>query len=159
MEFVSNFNNFTLNITSMNKSYTIAIGGGIAAIAIAVIVFSISGGVSNKVTGYERQASSVTQIRAEEVDETYRWESTDGAVNPSLSFVENTNNVIKIKNLTDEKHEFVIELNGKEVAASGDVEPESSAEFSFKPDVAGTYEYHCEYHPTTMKGTIKVTNT
>lgn len=155
MEFVSNYNNLILDNTSMKKSYPIAIGAGIAVIAIAVIVFSISGVMSTKTT-YEK-TSSITQIKAEEVDGIYDWESTDSKVNPTLNFVANTNNVIEIKNPTDEKHEFVIESNREEVVASGDVDPDTSTQFSFKPDAVGTYGYHCEYHPDTMKGTIKVT--
>jgi plastocyanin len=27
---------------------------------------------------------------------------------------------------------------------------------SFTPNMTGTLEYHCEYHPDTMKGTILV---
>jgi len=142
----------------MNKSYTIAIAGVIAVIAIAVTVFSISGNMPDKTYSYEKTVPSITQIKVAEIDETYRWESADSKINPGLNFVANIDNVIEIKNPTDKKHEFVITLNGKEIAASGDIDPESSAKFTFKPDAAGTYEYHCEYHPDTMKGTIQVTN-
>jgi len=140
----------------MNKSSTIAIAGGIAVVAIFVIAFSMSGGMPNKTTSYEKTVPSVTQMMAGEIDDTYRWESSDNKINPTLNFVANKDNVVEVKNLTDEKHEFVIESNGKEVAASGDVDPDSSKQFTFKPDAAGTYEYHCEYHPDTMKGTIIV---
>lgn len=159
MEFVLNHNNLALVCTLMNRGYTIAIAGVIAVIAIAVIIFSITAGMSNKTIPIEKTANRVTDIQATEIDETYRWESTESKINPTLNFVANADNVIEIKNPTDEKHEFVIESYGKEVAASGDVEPDGSAKFSFKPVTAGTYEYHCEYHPTTMKGTIEVTNT
>ena len=134
----------------MKKIFPMAIGVGIAVIVMAVIVFSISGTPTK--TPYEK--TSITQINAEEVNGIYEWESADSKSNPTLNFVANTNNVMEIKNPTDEKHEFVIESNGEEVIASGDVDPNMSTKFSFKPDAAGTYEYHCEYHPDTMKGTI-----
>lgn len=140
----------------MNKSSTVAIAGGIAVVVIAIIAFSISGGMPNKTASYEKTVPSVTQVMAGEIDSTYRWESADNNINPTLNFVANKDNVIEVKNPTDEKHEFVIESNGKEVAASGDVNPENSKQFTFTPDAAGTYEYHCEYHPDTMKGTIIV---
>lgn len=95
------------------------------------------------------------EISAIEVDETYRWSSSND-VNPTINLVANTDSVIQIKNPTDAKHEFVIESNGEEVAASGDIAPESSGKMSFTPTASGIFEYHCEYHPTTMKGTINV---
>ena len=97
------------------------------------------------------------EMTATEVDETYRWSDSNG-VNPTIIMVDNTNNVIQIQNPTDVKHEFVIESDGKELAASGDISPDSSGTISIKPTTTGVWEYHCEYHPTTMKGTIKIVN-
>jgi hypothetical protein len=94
-------------------------------------------------------------LSATEEDEIYRWSGSDG-INPTLTILANTENEIQIKNPTDVKHEFVIESNGKEVAASGDISAEGSGKLTITPSVAGTWEYHCEYHPTTMKGTIRI---
>ncbi len=100
---------------------------------------------------------NVIKMRAKEVDEVYRWTAaSDGSINPTLKLVANTNNIIQIKNPTDEKHELVIESNGRELASSGDINPDSSGQLTFKPTVTGTLGYHCEYHPETMKGTIQV---
>ena len=140
----------------MKKSYSIAIGAGIAVVVIGIIIFSSSGMSSNSAPYTAKTSIKPTEIQATEIDETYRWESQDSKINPTLTFVANTENVIKVKNTTDEKHEFVIESDGKEFAASGDVTPDGSKQFSFNAP-SGTYEYHCEYHPTTMKGTIVVT--
>jgi plastocyanin len=95
------------------------------------------------------------EISAKEVDETYRWSGSDGT-NPTINIVANTNNVIQITNPTDVKHEFVIESNGEEVVASGDIAPDGSGKMSFTPTTSGVFGYHCEYHPDTMKGTINV---
>jgi plastocyanin len=100
---------------------------------------------------------NIIKMSAKEVNEIYRW-STDAGINPTLTLVANANNVIQIDNPTDTKHELVIESNDTELASSGDIGPDSSAQLMFMPTTAGTFEYHCEYHPDTMKGTIEVTN-
>jgi hypothetical protein len=43
---------------------------------------------------------------------------------------------------------------GNEVASSGDIARHSSAQLSFTPNMTETFEYHCEYHPDTMKVTV-----
>ena len=47
---------------------------------------------------------------------------------------------------------------GNELATSRDIEPNGSGELSFRPNMTGTFQYHCEYHPATMKGIIEVTD-
>ena len=94
-------------------------------------------------------------ISAKEVNEVYRWSDSDG-INPTITLTAKTSNVLQITNPTDVKHEFVIESNGEEVAASGDIAPDGSGNLSFTPSTSGVFEYHCEYHPSTMKGTINV---
>lgn len=76
----------------------------------------------------------------------------------AITLTANVDNVIQITNPTDAKHEFVIEADGEELAASGDIGPDSSGKLTIKPTKTGVFEYHCEYHPDTMKGTIEVTN-
>ena len=100
--------------------------------------------------------TNTINMKATEVDEVYRW-STDAGINPSLKLLANTNNVIQIQNPTDEKHELVIESNETELASSGDIGPDRSGQLAFNPTMIGTFEYHCEYHPDTMKGTVEVT--
>jgi len=101
------------------------------------------------------QANIIKMSAKEVAEEDYRW-STDSGINPTLELVANASNVIQIQNPTDTKHELVIESNDTELAASGDIGPDSSGELTFKPTMTGTFEYHCEYHPDTMKGTIEV---
>ncbi|TBR25354.1 MAG: hypothetical protein EPO63_01975 [Candidatus Nitrosotenuis sp.] len=94
-------------------------------------------------------------LSATENDDIYRWSDSDG-INPTLTILANTENEIQIQNPTDVKHEFVIESEGKEVVASGDISADSSGKLTITPDATGTWEYHCEYHPSTMKGTIQI---
>jgi hypothetical protein len=68
-------------------------------------------------------------------------------------------NVVQLNNPTDSKHQLVIISGGKEVASSGDIEPGKSGELTFaKVNQGETLEYHCLYHPTTMKGTITISS-
>ena len=103
----------------------------------------------------QTQETKTIEISAKEVNEVYKWSDSDG-INPTITLTANTNNVLQITNPTDVKHEFVIESNGEEVAASGDIASDSSGKLSFMPATSGVFEYHCEYHPSTMKGTINV---
>jgi hypothetical protein len=91
------------------------------------------------------------------VNPPFRWlNATSGVINPTLNFKANTNQTIQIHNPTDFKHQFVIDKNGKQLATSGDIAAGSSGQVSFKPNMIGTFGYHCLYHPTTMKGLIQV---
>jgi hypothetical protein len=94
-------------------------------------------------------------LSAIEEDEVYLWSNSDGS-NPTLTFVVNTDNFVQIQNPTDEKHEFVIESDDEEVASSGDIPPGITGMLKIKPEATGSWQYHCEYHPTTMKGTIHI---
>src|ERR671931_1099702 len=92
----------------------------------------------------------------------YRWISGSssggggGAINPTLKVSPNTNNIIKIQNPTDTKHELIIDTGADVLPSSDDINPNSSRQLSFKPTMTGTFTYHCAYNPFTMKGTIHV---
>lgn len=92
--------------------------------------------------------------------ETYRWVDSNGAENPNLNLISDTEYTIKIDNPTDEEHELIIdsESDGKTsvIAQSPEIEPGKNAEFKFKPNQVGELGYHCEYHPDQMNGTINV---
>ena len=93
----------------------------------------------------------------EEAGDVYRWvSSSDGTINPTLKVSPNTANILKIQNPTETKHELIIDTGTGGQASSGDINPDSSGQLSFKPTMTGTFTYHCEYHPTIMKGTIQV---
>jgi hypothetical protein len=90
----------------------------------------------------------------EESEDVYRWtSSSDGTINPTLKVLQNAANIIKIRNPTDTKHELIIDTNPQ--SSSGDINPDSSSQLSFKPTMTSTVTYHCAYHPQTMKGTIQ----
>lgn len=98
-------------------------------------------------------------LSVSEISGVYKWiNGSSNAENPELNLKANSNHTIQIQNPTDTKHELIIESQGKEIATSGDIAPSSSGQLSFRPNSTGTYGYHCEYHPETMKGTITVSS-
>jgi plastocyanin len=164
-----------MNATKKTKTVVpIVIAVAVLGAAIAVLSSSAAGTQQNNVSAttaassatggspssYTTTSAAATtspiKMSAKEVDETYRWLTSDGGNNPTLKMTANADNTVQIANPTDAKHELVIESNGKELASSGDIAPNGSGQLSFKPATAGTFEYHCEYHPDTMKGTIEV---
>ena len=106
----------------------------------------------------QQPMKNAIQLSAKEEPSGYRWvDTTSGVINPTLNLNTVTNKAIQLQNPTDAKHQLVIDdLNGKQLATSGDIASGSSSQLSFKPGAAGVLEYHCIYHPTTMKGIIQV---
>ncbi|MDW0222960.1 MAG: cupredoxin domain-containing protein [Nitrososphaeraceae archaeon] len=103
-------------------------------------------------------SSSIALNALELKNETYRWQNTSEAINPTLHLKANTDYLIKIKNPTDTKHELIIGSNGTELAKSNEIEPDKNGKFTFNANSTGTLEYHCEYHPDTMKGIIEISS-
>ena len=95
------------------------------------------------------------EILVKEIDEVYRW-SNSNETNPTITLSANIDNVIQFTNPTNTKHAFIIEADGKEPLADFDIGPDSSGKLTIKPTKTGVFEYHCEYHPDTMKGIINV---
>lgn len=111
-------------------------------------------GLVNNQTNSSQNLTKTFQISVIEEDEVYRWANIQG-INPTLKFLTNANNTVLILNPTNEKHEMVIGLKGKEVASSGDVPKSSSGQLFFTPNKTETFEYHCKYHPDTMRGIVQ----
>ena len=106
-----------------------------------------------------QEENNIIQLGVVEQQEVYRWSDDNGTTNPTLKLIVNADNIVQIQNPTDEEHEMIIESQqGNELATSGDIEPNSSGELSFRPNMTGTFQYHCEYHPATMRGMIEVTD-
>src|SRR5919197_3145348 len=132
--------------SSSSKTHTL----GIAAAASAA-------------TSSSSSSTNTIQLSVkEESAGVYRWISSSsgggggGAINPTLKVSPNTNNIIKIQNPTDTKHELIIDTGADVLPSSDDINPNSSRQLSFKPTMTGTFTYHCAYNPFTMKGTIHV---
>ena len=135
-----------------------------ATLAIAIIALLLLGLGSTYATNSEAAGQGISEstfhISAKldnSVNPPFRWvNTTDGVINPTLNFKVNTNDVIHIQNPTQTLHQLIIDFNGKQIATSGDITPSSSSQVSVKPNMAGTFGYHCLYHPDTMKGIIQV---
>ena len=134
-----------------------------ATLAIATIALLVLGLVSTYTTNSEAAGQGISenvfQLSAKldnSANPPFRWvNTTDGVINPTLNFKVNTNDVIRIQNPTQTLHQLIIDFNGKQIATSGDITPGSSGQVSVKPNMTGTFGYHCLYHPDTMKGIIQ----
>jgi plastocyanin len=137
-------------------------GSSIHIARIAKALYGQSSSLKTQMSGTTTTAARATSSNTiqlsvkEESEDVYRWvSSSDGAINPTLKVSANSENIIKIQNPTDTKHKLVIDTTNSH-PSSGDIDPNSSGQLSFKPTMAGTITYHCAYHPQTMKGTIQV---
>jgi plastocyanin len=61
---------------------------------------------------------------------------------------------VTVQNKDSVEHNFTF----KAAKASKDVEAGETAKATFTVPAAGTYEFHCKYHPNQMKGTVTVTS-
>jgi cytochrome c oxidase subunit II len=59
---------------------------------------------------------------------------------------------VTVNNQDSVEHNFTFE----DAKANKDVEKGETAEVTFTAPAAGSYEFHCEYHPNQMKGTVTV---
>ena len=114
-----------------------------------------SSSTSTSASASNSNTSSIALNALELKNETYRWQNTSEAINPTLHL---TDYLIKIKNPTDTKHQLIIESNGTELAKSKDIIPDKNGKLNFNANSTGTFEYHCEYHPDTMKGIIEISS-
>ena len=117
-----------------------------------------SSSTSSSASTSNSNTSSIALNALELKNETYRWQNTSEAINPTLHLIANTDYVIKIKNPTDTKHELIIGSNGSELAKSNELKPDKNGKLNFNANSTGTFEYHCEYHPDTMKGIIEISS-
>ncbi|HEX2305990.1 MAG TPA: cupredoxin domain-containing protein [Nitrososphaeraceae archaeon] len=107
---------------------------------------------SNTITG-----NNTIILDPAEVNGTYRWVNNSGGINPTLQIAKGNEYVIKINNPTDEEHELVIEdSKGSKIDNSEEVQPGKNIEFKFKTEESDDLNYHCEYHPETMKGKVNI---
>ena len=100
---------FLVQSTSAKKSSTDKISG--------------TASTSNAVTN-NNNTTSIALNALELIYETYRWQNTTQAINPTLHLIAHTDYVIKIKNPTDAEHELIIGSNGTELAKSNGINRE-----------------------------------
>lgn len=179
MKFVCNFirppnENDGMNKSNLNKKSTIlCVATALLLVGMAYstqfFVHSISAktgtpdkttksNVGNNSVDTNNKNNAIILNALELKNETYRWQNRSEGINPTLHLIAHTDYVIKIKNPTDAKHELIIGSNGTELATSKDINPGKNRNFVFNPNSTGLFEYHCEYHPDTMKGVIEITN-
>ena len=141
--------------TSMTKGLV----GSLFFAVVTILTFSaINFSGLNGATATQGEDNTI-QLGVVERQEVYRWSDNSGAINPTLKFIVNTDNIVQIQNPTDEEHEMIIESQpDNELSTSGDIEPNGSGELSFRPNMTGTFQYHCEYHPDTMKGLVEISD-
>jgi plastocyanin len=126
-------------------------------IIVIIFIFSVPTFSGLYAVTATQEENNTIRLGVVEQQEVYRWSDNNGTTNPTLKLLVDADNIVQIQNPTDEEHEMIIESQqGNEVATSGDIEPNSSGELSFRPNMTGTFPYHCEYHPATMRGTIEV---
>jgi plastocyanin len=113
---------------------------------------------STSASASNSNTSSIALNALELKNETYRWQNTSEAINPTLHLIANTDYLIKIKNPTDTKHQLIIASNGTELAKGKEIQPGKNGKLNFNANSTGTFEYHCEYHPDTMKGIIEISS-
>ena len=126
------------------KYFTLMIKNTVASAFIIIVTMfiflAITFGGLHAVTATE-EGSNVIQLGVtEQQEEVYRWSNDGGAINPTLELIANTDNIVQIQNPTDEKHEMIVESQpGNELATSGDIEPNSSGELSFRTNITETF--------------------
>ena len=99
--------------------------------------------------------ASQIEILVKEIDKAYLW-SISNETNPAITLTVNMTNAITFTNPTDTNHAFIIGQKGKIILESKDIVPGSSGKLKIKPTRTGVFEYHCKYHPDTMKGILNV---
>jgi plastocyanin len=103
--------------------------------------------------------SGIVDLKVSERNGNFVWESGDNKVNPQINMKANAVYSIQLESMDGNniEHQLVIQTkDGKELVKSAEISNGETDDFSFTPKTIGTYEYHCEYHPQTMKGTIIV---
>ena len=71
----------------------------------------------------------------------------------SLDLKSGSSYTVEVTNQDTVEHSFTFEA----ASVDQDVEAGEDATATFTAPAAGDYEFHCKYHPGTMKGTVTVT--
>lgn len=76
-----------------------------------------------------------------------KWDTT------TLDLKSGTSYTVEVTNGDSVEHNFTFQQAG----ANTDIEGGEDAKVTFTAPAAGSYEFHCKYHPSAMKGTVTVT--
>ena len=144
-----------ITTTSQNAQKTRTIVLAVATILAVIMFFSATTTttpltMSSKTIALAQQSdnnSSTTpvtptentiKVNATEKNEVYRWQ-INGQTNPDLRLTANTAYTFTVQNPTDTKHELIIaDSQGKELATTGDLQPGSSGQLTFKPNMTSS---------------------
>jgi hypothetical protein len=157
---------FNKKILTSCLKLSIPLVGMITPFRFTIKSISAKTGTSEKTSSDSLRASADTNNKnnaiifnaLESKNETYRWQNTSQRINPTLNLIAHTYYAIKIKNPTNAKHEIIIGTNRTEPAKSNSINPGKKQIWSSMLIQRGVFEYHCEYHPDTMKGVIEISS-
>ena len=155
------------NNTTKNKSTLLTVPILVAAIAVLSVVLVIAATImmqqanAQNINETSTSLSTATtfQLTATPVNGTYLWVDNNSMYNPTLMLKANTDNTLSVKSLQNdtEEHELIVQSwNNQTYTESEEIEGGSSDEVLFNPGNNSSMNYHCEYHPDTMRGTIQV---
>jgi hypothetical protein len=154
------------NNTTKNKSTLLIVPILVAAIAVLSVVLVLAATMMQQAnaqnineTGTSLATATTFQLTATPVNGTYLWVDNNSMYNPTLMLKANTDNTLSVKSLQNdtEEHELIVQSwNNQTYTESEEIEGGSSDEVLFNPGNNSSMNYHCEYHPDTMRGTIQV---
>ncbi len=154
------------NNTTKNKSTLLTVPILVAAIAVLSVVLVLAATMMQQAnaqnineTGTSLATATTFQLTATPVNGTYLWVDNNSMYNPTLMLKANTDNTLSVKSLQNdtEEHELIVQSwNNQTYTESEEIEGGSSDEVLFNPGNNSSMNYHCEYHPDTMRGTIQV---
>jgi plastocyanin len=119
----------------------------------------VSSDTTLPLTEFENSTIVLTATKIGAEGNNYIWTS-DGRNNQILNLKPNTNYEFIVNIMPEDinEHELKITtMQGEEVAEGEGVDQGESSEFVFNSGQPRTLSYFCEYHPTSMIGTINVT--
>lgn len=154
------------NNTTKNKSTLLTVPILVAAIPVLSVVLVLAATMMQQAnaqnineTGTSLATATTFQLTATPVNGTYLWVDNNSMYNPTLMLKANTDNTLSVKSLQNdtEEHELIVQSwNNQTYTESEEIKGGSSDEVLFNPGNNSSMNYHCEYHPDTMRGTIQV---
>ena len=154
------------NNTTKNKSTLLTVPILVAAITVPSVLLVLAATMMQQAnaqnineTGTSLATATTFQLTATPVNGTYLWVDNNSMYNPTLMLKANTDNTLSVKSLQNdtEEHELIVQSwNNQTYTESEEIKGGSSDEVLFNLGNNSSMNYHCEYHPDTMRGTIQV---